>query len=397
MENFLRAKLEIRKKIIYDEDKVSGRRVLAGEKIEKDEIIFSIPVNGGFFVPPQNICGSFKNVPLHSSSEMIALIVSMMIDRRNVHSEWKPYWDWLPFGTLSVPLLWDEADRRKLPFHEELEEQLTVLRSDFENVVEPFFAQQQKDVHISLKEFLEVGCVVIAYSFQVFNNYAMVPLADYLNHDYYRNNARLFTNATSLDMIAVKNIAQGAEIFNTYGKRDNVTLLQRYGYVDASFQFRISSHILHSFHFIRHNDHVVTQKIGFSIKKNLPSWVFRYAARHIFDEVEMRAVLQLFEAIHFEIPGSTVLSQLRFFFNPMLSFSKHSYPFLERKFFVLILHFLKPYLEIYNHSIHFIASATMDESCTKEYQIAVATRDFYYPFAFWYSKLYWLYFVLLTK
>ncbi|KAL4780555.1 hypothetical protein BJX76DRAFT_360746 [Aspergillus varians] len=63
----------------------------------------------------------------------------------------------------------------------------------------------------------------------------MVPLADMLNADADRNNARLFQEEGSLVMKAIKPIRAGEEIFNDYGEIPRSDLLRRYGYVTDNY------------------------------------------------------------------------------------------------------------------------------------------------------------------
>ncbi|KAL3448559.1 hypothetical protein BJX65DRAFT_65181 [Aspergillus insuetus] len=63
----------------------------------------------------------------------------------------------------------------------------------------------------------------------------MVPLADMLNADADRNNARLFQEEESLVMKAIKSIKAGEEIFNDYGEIPRADLLRRYGYVTDNY------------------------------------------------------------------------------------------------------------------------------------------------------------------
>ena len=63
----------------------------------------------------------------------------------------------------------------------------------------------------------------------------MVPLADMLNADADRNNARLFYEANSLDMKALKPICAGEEIYNDYGPLPRSDLLRRYGYITDNY------------------------------------------------------------------------------------------------------------------------------------------------------------------
>ncbi|KAJ5734764.1 hypothetical protein N7533_013167 [Penicillium manginii] len=63
----------------------------------------------------------------------------------------------------------------------------------------------------------------------------MVPLADLLNADADRNNARLYQEEESLIMRALKPIRENEEIFNDYGEIPRADLLRRYGYVTENY------------------------------------------------------------------------------------------------------------------------------------------------------------------
>jgi SET domain-containing protein 6 len=63
----------------------------------------------------------------------------------------------------------------------------------------------------------------------------MIPLADMLNADADRNNARLFYEDKHLDMKALKPIKAGEEIFNDYGPLPRSDLLRRYGYITDNY------------------------------------------------------------------------------------------------------------------------------------------------------------------
>lgn len=63
----------------------------------------------------------------------------------------------------------------------------------------------------------------------------MVPLADMLNADADRNNAKLYYGTDVVEMKAIKAIKAGEEIFNDYGPLPRSDLLRRYGYVSERY------------------------------------------------------------------------------------------------------------------------------------------------------------------
>lgn len=64
---------------------------------------------------------------------------------------------------------------------------------------------------------------------------SMIPMADMLNADAERNNARLCCDNVDLEMRTIKPIAKGEEILNDYGQLPRSDLLRRYGYVTEQY------------------------------------------------------------------------------------------------------------------------------------------------------------------
>lgn len=63
----------------------------------------------------------------------------------------------------------------------------------------------------------------------------MVPLADMLNADADRNNAKLFYEDDKVIMKAIAPIRAGEEIFNDYGPLPTADVLRRYGYTTENY------------------------------------------------------------------------------------------------------------------------------------------------------------------
>jgi len=64
---------------------------------------------------------------------------------------------------------------------------------------------------------------------------SMIPLADMLNADADRNNARLCCDNEELEMRTIKPITKGEEVLNDYGQLPRSDLLRRYGYVTEQY------------------------------------------------------------------------------------------------------------------------------------------------------------------
>jgi SET domain-containing protein 6 len=203
----------------------------------------------------------------------LSLILVMLYEYLNGDaSNWSPYFSVLPteFNTL---MFWSEDELAELQASavvgkigkegadEAFTEQLLPVIKEF---AETFFAgderakqraEEMRDAR-NLELMHKMGSLIMAYAFDVEpanprkdvdeEGFAeeeedealpkgMVPLADMLNADADRNNARLFYEDHYLDMKALKPIRAGEEIFNDYGPLPRSDLLRRYGYVTDNY------------------------------------------------------------------------------------------------------------------------------------------------------------------
>lgn len=199
-----------------------------------------------------------------------SLIVTMIYEYlRGDASPWKPYFDVLPahFDTL---MFWSDNELAELQAsavtrkigkdsaNEMFNETIIPLIRRHSNV---FFPDPDTAQGVSDGDLLalahRMGSTIMAYAFDIEpdpstkevdeEGYAsdeedealpkgMVPLADMLNADADRNNARLHYGADALTMEAVIDIKAGEEIFNDYGSLPRSDLLRRYGYVTPNYE-----------------------------------------------------------------------------------------------------------------------------------------------------------------
>lgn len=206
------------------------------------------------------------------------LILSMMYESQKEDSFWKPYFDVLP-TTFTTPMFWESEDLKGL---EGTDIVAKIGKEDaeatFERDIKPLIKKHtdifNENVH-TLDLYHMCGSLIMAYSFndelqKTKKNEAdekeqkdgsdgeedeeeeeeeeeeednglisMVPMADMLNHKTGYNNARLFHETDSLQMRAIKDIAEGEQIYNTYGDLCNADLLRKYGFTDDKNEFDI--------------------------------------------------------------------------------------------------------------------------------------------------------------
>ncbi|KAH7087597.1 hypothetical protein FB567DRAFT_442801 [Paraphoma chrysanthemicola] len=251
----------------------AGRGVVATQDIAEHEVLFRIPRSAILSVENSILSTEIPASTFEMLGPWLSLILVMLYEYLNGDaSNWSPYFSVLPteFNTL---MFWSEDELAELQASavvgkigkegadEMFTEQLLPVIKEFAQL---FFAgdprAQQRAEEMRDERNLELmhkmGSLIMAYAFDVEpasprkdvddEGFAeeeedealpkgMVPLADMLNADADRNNARLFYEDHFLDMKALKPIRAGEEIFNDYGPLPRSDLLRRYGYVTDNY------------------------------------------------------------------------------------------------------------------------------------------------------------------
>lgn len=246
---------------------------VANEDISEHEVLFRIPRTSFLSVENSILSTEIPAATFEMLGPWLSLILVMLYEYLNGNaSNWAPYFAVLPteFNTL---MFWTEDELVELQAsavatkvgkesaEEAFMEQLLPIIQEFAEI---FFAGDERakqrveemrdERNVTLMH--NMGSLIMAYAFDVepasprkdvdeegFAEEeedealpkAMVPLADMLNADADRNNARLFYENKFLDMKALKPIKAGEEIFNDYGPLPRSDLLRRYGYVTNNY------------------------------------------------------------------------------------------------------------------------------------------------------------------
>lgn len=167
-------------------------------------------------------------------------------------SRWTPYLAVLP-SQLDSLVFWSSAELAELQASKVV---MKVGKLDAENLFEKSITQLVS-VDTDLNLFHRVASIIMAYAFDIPEDevedeshntdelvpdddveksvLSMIPLADMLNADADRNNARLVCDQEDLEMRATKPIKYGEEILNDYGQLPRSDLLRRYGYITDNY------------------------------------------------------------------------------------------------------------------------------------------------------------------
>ncbi|KAF2868347.1 hypothetical protein BDV95DRAFT_500806 [Massariosphaeria phaeospora] len=251
----------------------AGRGVVAANDVEVEELLFRLPRSAILSVENSILYNEIPKVTFEELGPWLSLILVMLYEYQNQDaSNWASYFRVLPseFNTL---MFWEDDELAELQasavrgkigtegadrlFVEQL---IPVIRE----FAEVFFAgdpraKERAEEMLQPQNILlmrKMGSLIMAYAFDVEpavshkevdeEGYVsededealpkgMVPLADMLNADAERNNARLFYEEDCLSMKAIKPIQAGEEIFNDYGPLPRSDLLRRYGYITDNY------------------------------------------------------------------------------------------------------------------------------------------------------------------
>ncbi|KZM27101.1 Ribosomal lysine N-methyltransferase 4 [Ascochyta rabiei] len=251
----------------------AGRGVVATQDIAEHELLFRIPRSAILSVENSILSSEIPNATFDTLGPWLSLILVMLYEYFNGDvSNWAAYFAVLPseFDTL---MYWTEDELAELQasavrdkvgkesanrmFLDQLipviKEFASLFFADDERA--PQRAEEMRDER-NLTLMHRMGSLIMAYAFDVEPSVSrkdideegyvsededealpkgMVPLADMLNAEADRNNARLFYEANSLDMKAFKPIRAGEEIYNDYGPLPRSDLLRRYGYITENY------------------------------------------------------------------------------------------------------------------------------------------------------------------
>ncbi|PGH32132.1 SET domain-containing protein 6 [[Emmonsia] crescens] len=249
----------------------AGRGIVACNDINEDEELFAIP---------QDLVLSYQNSKLKDLLDInesdlgpwLCLILVMIYEYlQGGASPWSRYFQVLPTNFDSL-MFWTDAELHELKGSavlnkigkSEAEETILVkilpIISRNPHLFPPTSGLSSYDSPEGKAALLSIahrmGSLIMAYAFDIEKgedeeregqdgyvtddeeqqlSKGMVPLADLLNADADRNNARLFQEDGYLAMKSIKQVRSGEEIFNDYGELPRTDLLRRYGYVTENY------------------------------------------------------------------------------------------------------------------------------------------------------------------
>ncbi|EEF44538.1 N-lysine methyltransferase setd6 isoform X2 [Ricinus communis] len=256
---------------LIDAPDQDGIFVKALRALKEGEVVASIPKAACL---TSRTSGARHIIEATSFTGCLGLSFALMYEISLGHlSPWASYLHLLP-DSECLPLVWtlDEVDYflSGTELHKIVKEDKALIYDDWKECILPLV-----DVHhlnpqyFGAHQYFAARTLIASRSFQIddYHGIGMVPLADLFNHktgaedvhftcgssdsdsDDNSNGNHSFTENTVdevpsddreiLEMIMVKDVKSGAEVFNTYGSAGNAGLLHRYGFTEPDNPYDI--------------------------------------------------------------------------------------------------------------------------------------------------------------
>nr|XP_043629194.1 N-lysine methyltransferase setd6 [Erigeron canadensis]XP_043629195.1 N-lysine methyltransferase setd6 [Erigeron canadensis] len=271
--------------------------VYTSSDLHEGDVIATIPKKTCLTVKTSGACQLIQDFCLEG---YMALSVAVMFEISMAHkSPWFPYLQMLPpHGNLDVPLLWslEEIDEMLVgtELYKTIKEDKALVYDDWKACIVPFVESAPVKLNpddFGLDKYFSAKSLISSRSFQIddYYGFGLVPLADLFNHktnaeDVHFTSVSLQSESDTdtsenmenevdddldgdlsiqngsniaspkcddddtsesssstdiLEMIMVKDVKAGAEVFNTYGSMGNAALLHRYGFTEPDNPYDI--------------------------------------------------------------------------------------------------------------------------------------------------------------
>ncbi|KAH0451273.1 hypothetical protein IEQ34_018572 [Dendrobium chrysotoxum] len=259
----------------------SGFSVRALCDLKEGDLVATIPKSSCLTIRTSGISSVIDDAGLGG---FLGLAMALMYERSlGAASPWEGYLQLLPEREC-VPLVWSLEEVDKLlvgtELHKIIIEDKKFLYEDWKEYIEPLIQSRPLEIDpdsFGIEQYFSAKSLISSRSFQIdeYHGSGMVPLADMFNHktgaenvhftltssssgsdddidadifyafDDEKPSVKNFTNTSvsdpigTLEMIVVKEVEAGGEVFNTYGSMGNAALLHRYGFTEPDNPYNI--------------------------------------------------------------------------------------------------------------------------------------------------------------
>eukprot|EP00808_Paulinella_micropora_P031627 g5082.t1 len=216
---------------------VDYRGVHARRRLEKDELILSVPlplIITTEVAKESDIGQRIKNSGCQLYSDHSWLAAFLLQEKYNATSKWRPYLDILPVHYRNMPLFFDDEELGWLKGSfttKMISDRKFSLRLEYDNICKyvPEFSQYH---HLDFS-WARVAVITRVFGFEVAGEKTegLVAMADMLNHK--RPNETAWTFDDSMNAFTItttKRLLKSSQIFDSYGRKCNSRFFVNYGF-----------------------------------------------------------------------------------------------------------------------------------------------------------------------
>ncbi|XP_031375292.1 fructose-bisphosphate aldolase-lysine N-methyltransferase, chloroplastic isoform X2 [Punica granatum] len=211
-----------------------GRSLFATKIIETGSSILKVPFHAQ--ISPDNLYPEIKILLGDEVGNVARLATVILVEKKKgPESGWAPYISRLPLlGETQTTLFWSEDELeiiKQSPVYLETIRKKAEIRRQFLTLKPVLDQFPQIFDGIKFEDFLHAYTLVESRAWESSKGFSMIPLADFLNHDGLAKAIVLSDEEEQIsEVLADRDYAPGEQIWITYGKFSNATLLLEFGF-----------------------------------------------------------------------------------------------------------------------------------------------------------------------
>ncbi|GMJ09521.1 hypothetical protein like AT3G55080 [Hibiscus trionum] len=213
--------------------KVFCRSLFASENIQSGDCILKVPYS--VQIASDNLLPKIKALLSDKIGTISKLAIILLVEQKmDQDSGWAPYICCLPrHGEIHSTIFWSDYELdmiRQSSVYQETLNQKAKIEKDFAAVV-PVLQQFPDLESITFQDFMCAYFSVTSRAWESPKGLSLIPFTDFMNHDGVSKSILLFDDDKKLsEVIADRNYAPGEEVFISYGKLPNASLLLDFGF-----------------------------------------------------------------------------------------------------------------------------------------------------------------------
>ena len=224
--------------VVFQNENMRG--IKATENIKKNDILIKIPKD--FLITLDKAEEKYKEMftpelknKLSSPNHCILSLFLLSEIKKEKESKWYFYFNFLPKSYLNFPIFYTNKELTLLKgtkFLQSIIQKEKEIKKDYEILSEQIINFSNQN---SYEEFCKIRCIISSRIFGlIINNKKtdiIAPFADLLNHKRSKETKWIYSeNENFFGIISLKNINKDFEVFDSYGRKNNLRFLLNYGF-----------------------------------------------------------------------------------------------------------------------------------------------------------------------